>query len=111
MTCCSMPSEKLEIVLGSEFRTSFTWLDSDGNAQDATGATVAASLRHPWTHAPYAATVITGWTDAANGVGEINIDETQTALVERGALSELVITVVDTGTVTDIFVGGIVEGV
>jgi len=104
-------TDTLQIVRGSEFRTFFAWLDDAGAPRDATGITVTALMRHPWTQVPYAPSVAVGWTDPATGVGEIFMDETQTALIERGALSEIVVQVVSAGVVTDIFVGGIVEGV
>lgn len=103
-------TETLQIVRGSEFRTAFAWTDAAGSARAATDASVSAHLRHPWGQERRAITVVTAWTDEDGGIGEISMDETQTALIPLGAITELVIEVVRTGIETDIFVGGIVEG-
>jgi len=105
-----MSGNVLQIVRGSEFGTTFVWRDAEGAAQDATGATVSAATRHPWSKVVSGISVVAGWTDEAAGLGVISMDETQTALLDCGALTELVITVVKPGVVTDIFVGATIEG-
>lgn len=104
-------SNVMSIVRGAEFRAGFVWNDAAGAARDATGATVTAYLRHPWSHTKYDPVITAAWSNAASGLGEVSMDEAQTMLIDRGQLSEMVVEVVSTGAVTDIFVGGLVEGV
>lgn len=103
--------DTVQVVRGQEFRKEFVWVDDQNAPQDATSATVTALLRHPWTHVDYGIALTAGWTDPANGQGELHVDELETAKIELGALSELVITVVSPGVVTDVFVGGVIEGI